>query len=172
MLEPYRERGIVDHTKTLSIAIADRIPALIKQPSGRLRISVALSQALASAFKHIKSVKLDADQIVEIAEGIIDTSHEDQLSVEDILLFLKDLLTGKYGKLSGGMDMPTFFDYLEEYRDERYRVLKKQRWEEHLTFKSLGDSNRSSINDNLRKNDDPGAIMDMMQTYYENKNDA
>jgi len=169
MLDQYRERGVVDHRKTLTIDQKDRIPALIKQPEGRLRVSVALSSSIASAFGHIKNAKMSAEQIVELAEGIIDSSHEDQLSVEDVLLFLKDMLMGRYGKISGGMDMPTFFEYFEEYRDERYKELKRARWEEHLSFKSLGDSNRSYDDLPLKRTDDPVGMATIMQTNYEDR---
>lgn len=166
----YRQGGVVDHVKTLSIPMEERIPAIISKPGGRDRVVVALSSSLVSAFQNIKNAKMDADQILDLADMIVDSAHEDQLSVEDVLLFLKDLLMGKYGKVSAGMDYPAFFEIFEEYRNERYRTLKKQRWEEHLTYKSLGDSNRSSINDKLKRDDDPAAIMDMMQTYYQDKN--
>jgi hypothetical protein len=169
MLERYRDRGVVDYKKTLAIPMDQRIPYLVTLPKGRLRVSVALSAALASAFAHIKTAKLSAEQLVEIAEGIIDTSHEDQLSVEDILLFLKDLLMGKYGKLSNGLDMPTFFEILEDYRQDRYKTLRNARWEEHLTFKSLGDSNRSFDDLPLKRNDDPVGMATIMQTNYEER---
>jgi hypothetical protein len=171
MLEKYREKGLVDYKKTIAIPMAERIPALITLPKGRLRVSVALSASIASAFSHIKNAKLTADQIVEIAEGIIDTSQEDQLSIEDVLLFLKDMLMGKHGKFSNGIDMPTFFEHFESYRDARYQTLRKIRWEEHLSYKSMGDSNRSFDMLPLKRNDDPAAMAGLMQTYYEEKSE-
>lgn len=148
-----------------------RIPELSKTPEGRMKVSIAIASSMLSAFQHIDSAKMTAGTIKEIAEGIIDSSHEDQLSIEDVLLFLKDLLMGKYGKISGALDMPRFFEIFERYRDERYQTLKKIRWEEHLTYKSLGDSNRAFDELPLKRNDDPGNMMDMMQTYYESKGD-
>lgn len=147
-----------------------RIPAIIEQQGGRARVSVALSSALVSAFQHIKNAKLDADQIIELSEMIIDSSHEDQLSIEDVLLFLKDMLMGKYGKFSSGIDMPSFFEVFEEYRNERYKTLKKARWEEHLTYKSAGDSNRAFDELPLKRNDDPYTMISLMQTYYSEPN--
>ena len=170
-LAVFRDNGVVNHVKTLSIPMDQRIPALIEQTAGRQRVSVALSSALVSAFQHIKHAKLDADQVIELSEMIIDSAHEDQLSIEDVLLFLKDLLMGKYGKVSEGLDMPAFFEIFEKYRNERYRTLKKRRWEEHLTYKSLGDSNRSFDELPLKRDDDPASMMDMMQTYYDSKNE-
>ena len=163
--------GSVDHSKTLSIPFDQRIPALVAKPNGRNIVSVAISSMLVSSFQHIKNAKLDADQIIEMAEMIIDSSHEDKLSVEDIMLFLKDMLMGRYGKFSNGMDMPAFFEAFEEYRNERYKTAKRIEWEEHLTFKSLGDSNRAFDELPLKREDDPQSMMGMMQTYYESKGD-
>jgi hypothetical protein len=168
-LEVYRDRGAVNHVKTLSIPMEERIPAIIAKEGGRARVVVAISSSLVSAFQNIKNAKMDADQVLDLADMIIDSAHEDQLSVEDVLLFLKDLLMGKYGKVSSGMDYPAFFELFEEYRNERYRTLRKARWEEHLTHKSLGDSNRSFDGLPLKRNDDPGTMIDLMQTYYEAK---
>jgi|HubBroStandDraft_3_1064219.scaffolds.fasta_scaffold22737_3 hypothetical protein len=168
-LAAYREKGVVSHAKTLSIPMEQRIPALIEQPGGRDRVVVAVSSSLVSAFQNIKNAKMDADQILDLADMIIDSAHEDQLSIEDVLLFLKDLLMGKYGKVSSALDYPAFFELFEEYRDERYRTIRKIRWEEHLTMKSLGDSNRSFDGLPLKRNDDPGAMLDLMQTYYSNE---
>jgi hypothetical protein len=119
---------------------------------------------MASAFQHIKTAKLSAEQLVEIAEGVIDTSHEDQISIEDVLLFLKDMLMGKYGKFSTGLDMPTFFETFEQYRDQRYQTIRNLRWEEHLTFKSLGDSNRTFDELPLKRNADLVGMATILQT--------
>lgn len=168
-LEVYRERGSVSHVKTLSIPMDQRIPAIIGKPGGRDRVVVAISSSLVSAFQNIKNAKMDADQILDLADMIIDSAHEDQLSIEDVLLFLKDLLMGKYGKVSTGLDYPAFFEIFEEYRNERYRTLKKIEWEEHLTHKSLGDSNRGSADLPLKRNDDPATMLDLMQTLHSNE---
>jgi hypothetical protein len=159
----------VKYEKSLAIPMDQRIPELAKTEMGRKKVSIAIASSMLSAFQHIESAKMTAATIKEIAEGIIDSSHEDQLSIEDVLLFLKDLLMGKYGKLRGALDMPAFFELFELYRDQRYQTLKRIRWEEHLTHKSLGDSNRTFDQLPLKRNDDPGTMIDLMQTYYSNE---
>ena len=172
MLQVYRERGAVDHKKTLAIPFEQRIPTLIEQPGGRVRVSAAIASSILSAFKHIDKARMDAEQIVELAENIIDSSFEDQLSIEDVLLFLKDLLMGKCGKITGILDMPSFFEYFEQYRNQRYRTLEAIRYEEHLNQKSMGHAARSSSEITLLKDEDPGTVMDLMQTMYEARNDS
>lgn len=168
MLATYRERGAVNHVKTLSIPPEQRIPELIKQPDGRMRVSVAIAASLASAFGNIERVKMDSDQLCELAEAIVDSAHEDQLSIEDILLFLRDLLMGKYGKV-GSLDMPGFFDIFEKYRSDRYKALEAIRYETHLNNKNMGHAARSSGEISLNRDEDAKSTLDLMQTYYSNE---
>lgn len=168
ILLSFRERGIVDHKKTLSIPFNQRIPELIKEPGGRTRVSAAIASSILSAFKHIDKANLDAEQIVELAEGIIDSAHEDQLSIEDVLLFLKDLLMGKFGKVREKIDMPSFFEYLEKYRDDRYKTLEAIRYEQHLQSKNMGHMARSHDDLFLKRDEDAGTILDLMETAYSN----
>jgi len=170
ILATYRERGIVDHKRTLAIPFEQRIPELIKQPGGRERVSAVLASSILSAFSHIEKAKMSADQIIELAEGVIDSAHEDQLSIEDILLFLKDLLMGKFGKIREQIDMPGFFELLEKYRDKRYKTLESIRYEQHLNYKNSGSSSRSKANLTINRDDDPGTMLDLMQTIYQEKN--
>jgi hypothetical protein len=168
-LASFREKGVVKYEKSLAIPMENRIPELTKTPEGRKKVSIAIAASMLSAFQHIDSAKMSASTIKEIAEGIIDSSHEDQLSIEDILLFLKDMLMGKYGKIRGALDMPAFFELFETYRDQRYQTLKKIRWEEHLSYKALGDSNRTYDELPLKRTDDPVGMATIMQTEYENR---
>jgi hypothetical protein len=170
-LASFREKGVVKYERALAIPMERRIPELTKTPEGRLRVSIAIASSMLSAFQHIEKAKMSAATIKEIAEGIIDSAHEDQLSIEDVLLFLKDMLMGKYGKITGSLDMPAFFELFENYRDERYKTIRRLRWEEHLSYKSLGDSNRSFDELPLKRNDDPGNMLDLMQTYYNGDKD-
>lgn len=172
MLASYRERGVVNHKKTLAIPFEQRIPELIKQPGGRERVSVILSASIISAFNNIDKAKMNADQIIELSEGIIDSAHEDQLSIEDVLLFLKDLLMGKMGKITDKLDMPLFFELFEKYRDKRYRTLEALRYEEHLNYKNMGHSSRSNGNIDLGKGEDGATVLDLMQTMYQGKKEG
>jgi hypothetical protein len=131
--------GAIDHSKTLAIAPFDRIPELLLQKDGRMRVSAAISASLVSAFNNM-NVKygMDDDQTFELAEAIIDTSHEDRLALEDILLFLRDLVRGKIGEIGYKMDMSTFFKLFETYRQERWESLQNIRYEQHAQNKIMG----------------------------------
>lgn len=168
-LATYREQGMVNYKKTLEIPMSQRIPELAKNTEGRQRVQAALSAAILSAFNNIEKAKMSADQILDLADGIIDSAHEDQLSIEDVLLFLKDLLTGKFGKITDKLDMPMFFDYFEKYRDKRYKTLESVRYEQHLTLKNLGDTSRSTVKPgDLKRGQDAEGLMDLFNTYQAN----
>lgn len=171
-LSLYRERGLVDHTKTLAIPMSERIPALIKDPEVKLRIKAALSASILSAFNNIDKAKMSADQILDLTDAIIDSAHEDQLSIEDVLLFLKDLIMGKIGKITEKLDMPLFFELFEKYRDKRYKTLEAIRYEQHLNLKNMGHAPRNRNEVFLNRDEDGGSVLGLMQTMYENKKEA
>lgn len=147
-LAEFKQQGIVRFDKVLSISRDQRIPALTKSLEGRMQVSAAITASIKSAFDNINlRIGLTADQTVEIAEQIIDQSEEDYLSLEDVLLFLQQLITGKAGKIYDRMDVPTFFELFENYRQERHEQLVKIKNERHQNLKSKGDSERSFQSD-------------------------
>ena len=116
-LAEFKEQGVVKYDKLLAIPRNYRIPELIKMPDGRLNVLTAISASIKSAFGNINlKYALTEDQIVELSDRIIDSSHEDFLAIEDVLLFLQQLLFGEYGDLNYKMDMPGFFIKFEKYK--------------------------------------------------------
>lgn len=137
-LAEFRERGAVRFDKVLSISRAERIPELSKTLDGRMQVSAAITAAIKSAFDNINlRVGLTPDQTVEIAEQIIDQSVEDYLSLEDVLLFLGELITGKAGKIYDRMDVPTFFELFEKYRENRHQELIRIREDQRAAHRDL-----------------------------------
>lgn len=164
----YKTNGQLNHKMILSIPSSQRIPELIKQPEGRARVAAALSGAIFSAFSALNlRLGMNEDQIVDLADEIIDSSHEDYLSIEDILLFLKELITGKAGVINDRMDTPTFFKFFEVYRQERHDQLMRIKEEQQAQYKSAGDSTRLS-DDNKEK--ERNAFHEAMKTYYKGEN--
>lgn len=160
-----RTNGRVDHSKTLSIPDNERIPALIK--SGRAKVLTAITAALTSAFLNMNlRVSMNEEQIIDLADAIIDESHEDQLSIEDVLLFLRDMITGKMGKIYDRMDMPTFFEMFEKYRQERYATLKRWKEERIINEKALGIKERASDDYNVEVDLHRTALSEHLKSIY------
>lgn len=150
-LAEYKERGVVKFDKVLSIPRNERIPALVATLEGRMQVSAAITASIKSAFDNINlRVGLSPDQMVEIAEQVIDQSEEDFLALEDVLLFLQRLITGQAGKIYDRMDVPTFFEMFETYRQERYEKLISIRDERHQNSKAQGDTERSYQTDPIK----------------------
>lgn len=108
--------------------------------------------ALTKAFEAMNLNRpMNDEQIVELAETILDSSNEDLLALEDVVLFLQGLTRGKYGPLYEAMDIPKFMEKFEVYRNERHVALLRVREEQHANFKAMGDTERISDSDSQEK---------------------
>lgn len=144
-LSRFKEAGLIKFERTLQIPMSERIPALVKEEHGHFNVLTAIVASLKGALDNINIKRtLTEDQVIELAEVIIDQSNEDQLALEDVLLFLNRLITGQAGTLYDRLDMPTFFELFESYREERYQALRHVQHEQHIVYKGLGDNSRLS----------------------------
>lgn len=173
-LSKFKERGVVLFPMVLSIATKDRIPALVKTEEGRYEVLIALTASLKSAFNNINlRVGLNEDQMIELADAIIDQSGEDNLSLEDVLLFLQKLLVGDTGKIYDRMDIPTFFQLFEKYRQDRHVAVLRIREEQQVQYKSLGDPDRwSETHDEESERAMGDAMKEYMKMQVKSQNDT
>lgn len=127
-----------------NIPVKDRLPGLV-QTYGIDKVSAILAKAITRTLANFNlRVGMNADQVLELSLQLIDSSNEDQLAFEDIMLFLDGMVKYKYGKVYDRMDMPTFFEMLEVYRDERHKDFIRHKEEMESQYKAYGDSNRLS----------------------------
>jgi hypothetical protein len=161
-LSKFKYLGVVSFDKVLAINSNERLPAMIKTDEGREEVQIALTAAIKSAFSNFNlRVGLNEDQMIDLAEAIMDQSHEDNLSLEDVLLFLQRLVVGQAGKVYDRMDIPTFFELFEKYRQERHENLIRFRVEQNSQFKIQGRGATGNIElDGM----DAGTILSMMQS--------
>jgi len=83
-----------------------------------IRINLtALVIEFCSIYKVDESKSISDTEIKEIVNIIL--SDYFFLKWEDLLLFLKNAKMGKFGKIYGSLDMPTFFQMLETYCEQR-----------------------------------------------------
>ena len=142
-----REDGNINYPAVLSIPTTERIPQLAKQDFRRVLLLIigAITVAMESL---IDKKRLNEIQILDAAESIIDTAEEDNLSFEDIMLFLQKLTRGEY-KMPAELDVPKFMEIFEIYRENRHQEYHELQYNRHLQYKSLGDANRSAVSDPL-----------------------
>lgn len=166
-LARFKEGGNVKFERSLQIPASERIPALIKEEHGQLNVLTAIVASLKSALDNINLKKtLNEDQVIELAEVIIDQSHEDNLALEDVLLFLNRLVTGKAGTMYDRLDMPTFFELFETYREERHQACRHFREEQHANYTVNRAGSRNS--DQFREAEDEfkAALNDYYRKHY------
>jgi hypothetical protein len=172
-LASFKERGAVKYDAVLMIPKSERIPTIVASLEGRMKVVAALSASMRSAFENLNlRVGMTSEQMIDLAEQVIEQSAEDNLAIEDVLLFLQQLITGKAGKIYDRMDMPTFFELFETYRQERHEKLVVIREEQRIQQKTYGDDGtRLSDNQDREKELTRSAIGDYlrdMQTKNQN----
>lgn len=166
-LSSFKELGFVSYQKVLAIPSSERITSLIKHKENYLRIAAAISASIKSATNNLNlSSPLSDDQIMEITARVIEESEQDNLSIEDVLLFLGEMLAGKCGKIYGRLDMQSFFELFEVYREERHTIHIGLEYEKHVQYSSMGNTERISDNESREKELRHSALGDYLRTKY------
>lgn len=144
------------------VPLSERLPALAKM-YGVEKLSGILSLAITKALNNFNlRVGMNPKQIMNLAYELINDAEQDQLAIQDILLFLDGMVKFKYGKVYDRMDMPTFFEMLEKYREERHQAFMNGKEEAHAQFKAMGDSNRTS--QDIDKEANRNAMLNYLKT--------
>lgn len=113
-----------------------------KEPKGTIAMIVT---ALTMAFETMNLVRgMNAGQIMDLADALIETSAEDNLAMEDLVLFLQKLTRGEFGKLYESLDIPKFMQMFEVYREDRFQALRNFRDEENAKYSIDRTEPRSS----------------------------
>lgn len=148
-----------------NIPVKDRLPGLVKT-YGVDKMSGILAKAIGRALSSFNlRIGMSADQIVELSLMLLESSEEDQLAFEDIMLFLDGMVKNKYGKVYDRMDIPTFFELLENYREQRHKDFIRRKEEQEVQVKAFGDSSRMSDDLNTEKEANRNAMMHYMKNF-------
>ena len=163
------QNGAVDYPTLLRIPTGDRIRGLI-EAGGYQRIHVMLSAGIHMALESLNlSRSLSPEQIIDLVDALLDSATEDNLGVEDVVLFLQKLVRGEAGKLYNSLDVPKFMEAFEDYRQDRHVTLLRIREEQEAQYKVSGRSNRTITTD---KGDiDAKTLLELMQAFNEERNE-
>jgi len=150
ILKQYKTKGgEVNYPAVLSVPLSERLPALFEKDFMKATALVVGALALAFEKMSFKAKKNEVGVLVNnIAEEILNSCDEDNLSLEDLVLFLQGLVRGKYGIIED-ISVTKFMSLFDKYRDDRHLALIEYRENEHLVYKGLGDNTRSSVEDQL-----------------------
>ena len=135
--------GVIKYKELLSIPTPERIAELAKNDFPKTCMVITAGLTLAFEGMNLKR-GMNAIQILDLAEAIIDTASEDNLALEDLMLFLQKLVRGEYAPMYESMDIPKFMEKFELYREERHQQLHALRYEIHNQYKTMGDTEKTS----------------------------
>lgn len=134
-----------DYFSLLRIRQDERLPALAKE--NRLYVHKIISAQIEYTMKFFNVANgLSIEQVFLLADQIIDESAEDNLSLQDVFVFLQKLGTGKMGVVYNRLDIPSIMELFEIHRQERHSEYLKAKEEIHIQFSGLGPSERESGN--------------------------
>lgn len=161
----YKEKGEPNHLAVIkNVPVSERLPALAKL-YGNDKIAAVLVKAITKTLNSFNlRVGMNPEQIAELAYSLIDEANQDQLALQDILLFLDGMPKFKYGKVYDRMDMPTFYEMLEIYREQRHQEYMNGKDEEHAQYKSMGDTNR--LSNDFDRTEYRTAMVDYLKNKY------
>lgn len=125
----------------LSIPLAERIPGLINNYGLKRahRLIKLVLQEFCYSIPLPKSAKLSDTKIAACACDLILAAYEDQLSLEDFIVFLERAKDGKYGKFKGMVTHFSVMQKLAQYREERSAAYYKLKGEEEERFKKMNN---------------------------------
>lgn len=159
----YKEKGEPNYLAIIeNVPSSERLPALAKI-YGNDKIAAVLSKSVTKALNQFNlRVGMNPEQVAELSYALIESAEEDNLALQDILIFLDGFPKFKYGKVYDRMDMPTFFEMFEVYREQRHQAFVRIKEEKEAQYKGIGDTNRMST-------DDREGMRDALKNYLQTK---
>lgn len=160
VVQNYQREGAVNYEALLSLPLSERIPGLIEN-YGKKTMHRLLVMMLSQFNKQLllpKAKKLTDTKISMTACELMLTAYEDQLSLEDVILFLQRAKAGLYGPIKNLILPSVLFDKFEMYRQARHEVFNKLKAARDAGFKAMGAVPRSSS--------EPNAIGDLLQQSF------
>ena len=115
--------------KLLAIPLTERIPGHIQEYGLKRmqRLMKLILQEFVYSVALPKSRKLTDTQIAVCACDLVLAAYEDQLSLEDFIVFFEGLKDGHYGKFKGQLTHWIIMQKLEQYRQLRYEAFQRER---------------------------------------------
>ena len=145
-LQQYVKKGQAEFELLLSIPLPERIPGLISE-YGLKRMHKLIKMILQEFCYSIalpKSKKLTETKTSACACDLILVAEEDQLSLEDLIVFFELTKAGKYGKFKGMLTHYGIMQKLEQFRQERYEAFMGLKEQIQARQKAIGPVEKTS----------------------------
>ena len=130
----------------LSIPSSERIPALISEYGLKRmhRLLKTILNEFCYSIKLPKSKKLTETKTSVVACDLILVADEDQMSMEDVIVFFELAKNGKYGKFKTLLTHYSIMEKLEQFRQERYTTYIRIKEKKEAEVRLLGPTERIS----------------------------
>lgn len=161
VLQNYQHQNDVNFTALLTIPQSDRIPGMIAS-YGKKTVHRMLVMMLNEFNKKLllpKAKKLTDTKLSMAACELMLTAEEDQLSLEDVILFLQRAKAGLYGPIKSLVLPSILFAKFDMYRQARHAAFIKLKDARDAEFKAMGAVPRSTSGE-------PTAIGDILQQSF------
>lgn len=159
-MQSYLPRGRVNFGSLMEIPSSSRIPALAK-----INPAECMKTINSATLMFLQSSGVDTNMSFLITNSIMMESSEDNLSIEDVVIFLMKLNAGQYGKFFGAITPASFMEKFEEYRQERHEFIISYLEEQQANHKAAGIRERSSDGQVDAKDE----VMRAVYNYHANK---
>jgi hypothetical protein len=136
----------VDFDGLLSIPLKTRIPGLVEEYGNKRmhRMVTLILKEFCHSIKLPKSKKLTETKTSVCACDLMLAAYEDQLGLEDLIVFFERAKLGKYGPFKKMLTHYSIMEKLEQYRQERYKAFLLIRERQEAERKSEGPQERIS----------------------------
>ncbi len=145
-LQQYVKDNNPEFVLLLSIPLPERIPGLLGEYGLKRmhKLIKLLLQEFCYSIALPKSKKLTETKISVCACELILVAEEDQLSLEDLIVFFELAKGGNYGKFKGMLTHYNIMQKLEVFRQERYETYVRLKEQKETEQKNLGPAERTS----------------------------
>jgi hypothetical protein len=139
-----KQYGNEDHVafdRLLSIPLTERIPGLINGYGLKRahRLIKTILQEFTWSIPLPKSAKLSDTKISAVACDFILAAYEDQMAIEDFIVFFERAKKNKYGKFKGTVTHFGVMEKLNQYRTERSAVYNTLKAEQEAQVKRMSE---------------------------------
>lgn len=148
VVQQYGPNGEVKWNALLSIPLTERIPGLIHSYGKKTahKLLVMILKEFTNALPLTKIKKMTDTRIAIAACEVMLTAFEDQLSLEDLILFLQKAKAGHYGVIKNMSHPAQLLTLMEPYRQARHEAYQKLKEEKDRQYKQLGEEERTAQN--------------------------
>jgi hypothetical protein len=167
LLTPFKWQndGATNYLQLVRVPTGERIPALVETNRKEVHQIIAAQIEYTMKFFNLPN-GLNLDQVFLLADTIIDDAGSDNLSIQDVFIFLQKLASGKMGTVYNRLDIPTFMELFEIHRQERHEEMIRFREEENAQHKALPVNDRLA---DMFPDDEKNEMRNAMKDYLRGK---